>query len=335
MKKIALYVNDYYKNNRIFDLKDKVSNRDNCLYHWSVLKTEFEKEGYSLATHDLNSIENSEIVLYNDMPNIKNINKDKKNILILFEPEIIRPDNWVKENHKYFNKIFTWNDEWVDNKKYFKFYLPNKIPQNKNNRISEKVKMCVMISGNKMEKHPNELYSERIKAINWFEKEHLDSFDLYGFGWDRYNFSGRFSKKLNRITFLTKLISPKYPSYRGKADSKLEVLSKYRFAICYENMKNVQGYITEKIFDCFFAGCVPVYWGASDISNLIPEDTFINREKFQSYDELYEYLSTMNNREYQRYLDAIKRYVEGDLVNFFSAENFAKTIVKSITENNK
>ena len=48
------------------------------------------------------------------------------------------------------------------------------------------------------------------------------------------------------------------------------------FAICYENARDIPGYITEKIFDCFFAGCVPIYWGgAPNVTDHIPANTFI------------------------------------------------------------
>ena len=46
----------------------------------------------------------------------------------------------------------------------------------------------------------------------------------------------------------------------------------YRFYICYENTEGVEDYITEKIFDCFAAGFVPIYWGASNIEKYIPKN---------------------------------------------------------------
>jgi len=49
-----------------------------------------------------------------------------------------------------------------------------------------------MIAGNKRSSHPLELYSERLRAIEWFEKEHPADFDLYGIGWNQNYFSGLF-----------------------------------------------------------------------------------------------------------------------------------------------
>jgi hypothetical protein len=40
--------------------------------------------------------------------------------------------------------------------------------------------------------HPLELYSKRVEAIKWFEKNHPEDFDFYGIGWDRYVSSNRY-----------------------------------------------------------------------------------------------------------------------------------------------
>lgn len=45
------------------------------------------------------------------------------------------------------------------------------------------------------------------------------------------------------------------------ADDKIEFLRQYRFNICPEN-SDTPGYVTEKLFDSFEAGCIPIYWGA-------------------------------------------------------------------------
>ena len=148
-------------------------------------------------------------------------------------------------------------------------------------------KLCALISGNKKVSHKLELYSEREKTIRWFENNALDDFDLYGIGWDKYTSENRYIRFLVlKVAKLSKLLTPYFPSYKGMVESKLETLSKYKFAICYENAQMIPGYITEKIFDCFFAGCVPVYWGAPNITEHIPQNCFIDRRKFKSHEEL-------------------------------------------------
>ena len=333
MKKAVLYVG-YYTKNKIFDINDAYTNRDNCLYHYSLLRERLATKDLSLATQDVNNVSEAQVVIYNEMPVLreKSALLKQNTFLIIWESELIRLDNWLKENHRYFKKIFTWNDQWVDGKKYVKFYWPNKIPANLYFDINKKNKLCTMIAGNKIVKHPLELYSERINAIRWFERYHPEEFDLYGMGWDKYVFRGRIINRLNRIKPLTRLLAPKYPSYKGTIEAKAEILKDYKFAICYENARDIPGYITEKIFDCFFAGCVPVYWGAPNITDFIPASTFIDKRNFNSYEELYRYLKTMPTAEYERYLDAIEKFVKSDAMYLFSAEHFAEKITAEITD---
>ena len=245
---------------------------------------------------------------------------------MLFESELIKPNNWDTENHKYFSKIFTWNDTIVDGEKYIKYCWPNKIPPDTHYDIKKKDRLCTMIVAHKQNKHPLELYSERIKAIRWFEGNHPKEFDLYGMGWDKYNFTGEISY-LNRYDIIRKLFKPKYPSYKGTVISKMEELRKYKFSFCYENARDIPGYITEKIFDSFFAGCVPIYLGAPNIGDYIPENTFIDKREFNNYKDLFNYIATMGENEYEEYVSNIKEYLNSDSALLFSAERFTENIL--------
>jgi hypothetical protein len=55
----------------------------------------------------------------------------------------------------------------------------------------------------------------------------------------------------------------------------LEVFSLYKFIICFENSYN-DGYITEKIFNCFLANTIPIYSGSPIVHNFLNTDSFIN-----------------------------------------------------------
>lgn len=328
--KACLVVDNYYTNNRIFDLDDEVSNRDNCLYFFHSLKREFTKKGIDLSTQDINSPELSEIVIYNEMPHEmpkeENINKS---YLFIFESELIKPENWDKNKHKYFNKIFTWNDNIVDNKKYFKFNFSHKIPDFFDKSNFNEKKLCTLIAGNKSCKHSLELYSKRVEAIRWFESNHPDEFDFYGIGWDKKNFKG-FFKKLNRFNFLRKLLFKQFPSYKGMVESKKITLSEYKYAICYENARDISGYITEKIFDCFFAGCVPVYWGAPNIEDFIPKNCYIDKRNFNTYKELYNYLECITESQYNEIISNMYNFLKSDASKQFSADFISKDIIYNI-----
>lgn len=43
-------------------------------------------------------------------------------------------------------------------------------------------------------------------------------------------------------------------------NKKIEYLKQFRFSICPEN-SNAPGYVTEKLFEAFLAGTIPIYWG--------------------------------------------------------------------------
>lgn len=216
----------YYKNN-IFSLENPFG-PDNIFYPNYLLRRNFLKKGISLDTYDYLSNKSTDYsLLFFDIPkNIDSILKKHKKIkkyLVILESEFIYPRSWDRRYHQYFEKIFTWNDSWVDNKKYFKYFLSNRIPGAVDFDLSASRKLCCMISGNKIKAGKNELYTERQNAIRWFEKHHPEEFDLYGIGWDKYPTvleGPLFSRVVRRINFLSKALADHYPSYKGKVVSK-------------------------------------------------------------------------------------------------------------------
>ncbi|CAL1516890.1 glycosyltransferase family 10 domain-containing protein [Chitinophaga sp. MM2321] len=63
-------------------------------------------------------------------------------------------------------------------------------------------------------------------------------------------------------------------------DHKLSFLNSYKFNICPENT-NKEGYVTEKVFEAIWGGCIPVYWG----SNNNPEPEVLNKDAILFYEE--------------------------------------------------
>lgn len=309
------------ENSNLFDYKQ---GRDGYTFRWYVLKQCFLKQKMPMSL--FNSCQKSSkfnTIIENGIQFCKHSNK----YLLMIESPHVRPQDWNKKEHENYKKIFTWDDNLVDNKKYFKlnyaFDLPKSIPKK-----FEGKKLCCTIAGNKNANHPNELYTKRVELIRWFEKYHLDEFDLYGVGWDRHNFGkSLIGKALNRIKFLGKLFAPTFPSYKGKVESKFETMKNYKFSICYENIKDQNGYLTEKIFDSFFAGCIPVYWGAKNITKYIPKDCFIDKRDFASFEEIYELMKNMDRKTYEGYINAIESFLTSHKADPFRAETFANTIV--------
>lgn len=338
MKKVSFVVDRNWQNNLIFDrYQTKIPIRDNALDKYYTICDAFREQGYDIATNDINSIEESDVVLYMDMPKIKPLAEHiYKSYIVLIESPLFKPDNYDKSNHDFFNKIFTWHDDFVDNKKYIKinysFTLPTSIPKN-----IDKKKFCCLIVGNKTSTHPNELYSERKSLIRWFETNYPNDFSLYGVGWNEYFFRGSiFIRAFNRIPLVKRLMfkffGEEYPSYRGKIANKFETMQDYKFAIAYENIKDTAGYVTEKIFDPLFAGCIPVYLGANNVLEYIPKECFIDRRDFNSNDELYIYMKKMDNETYLNYLINIEKFLNSEKGHKFSVEYNARIIVDNIVK---
>ena len=57
-------------------------------------------------------------------------------------------------------------------------------------------------------------------------------------------------------------------------DGKLDGLLPYRYSIAIENTVH-DDYFTEKIMDCWLAGTVPIYFGALNLEDYFPSDSFI------------------------------------------------------------
>ena len=121
-----------------------------------------------------------------------------------------------------------------------------------------------------------ELYSERMKVVVEMERAAGGGFvDLYGGRWR--DWWSPFSMWLPYWRYRQGLMKV----YRGFAPSKFETLSRYDFCLCFENMR-MDGYISEKIIDCFYAGTIPVYLGAPDIRQIHPSQCFVDFSKFQA-----------------------------------------------------
>lgn len=338
VKQLALWTDGPYQEDALFNPSSSL-NRDNCLSPFRVLKTKLSERGWDCHTQDVYKASGTapNSVLFLDIPGVpvgKLLGRwagKSLSYVVLQECAVVKPGNWNTGSHMQFDGIFTWDETLVDGKRYFKLNFSNHFPETISAEYPAKDKLCVMIAGHKRKAHPLELYSERENTIRWFEVNHPDDFDLYGIGWDRYAFTGPlFIRALNRIKPLTRLLGARFPSYRGAVTAKNPVMREYRFSICYENAREIPGYITEKIFDSFFAGCVPVYWGAPDIAKHIPENCFIDRRKFQNHEELYAFLKNMSEAEYMQKLDAIRAFITSPSAAPFSDRFFAETIANVV-----
>jgi hypothetical protein len=311
-----------YQNEKLFDMSDLTYNRDDCMRPFFNMRESLRKIGFDLKTTTLADNESLDkfagIIVCGVPHDVKTRNKlaqypANKVALVLLEPPVVVPYFYDRSLHSPFGKVFSMLDGDVDNIKYFKLYYPQTtlkmidpvVPFNEKKSI-------VMIASDKTSKHVQEQYSERRKIIDFFELNAAESFDLFGHAWDN-----------------------KFHVYKGSVKSKIDTLKQYKFCICYENMKDIDGYVTEKIFDVFISGCVPVYKGAKNITSFVDKECFIDRDQFQSDQELYDFLKNMSEEQYNHYIDAIKNYLTSSKAFLFSSENFIFSIVSAVIDNVK
>lgn len=333
MKSILIHPKDVALSfqNRMFESNEGGRGYGFYGHYWMLaLKRELKQRGYELNTIDLGDVREAEKIVFISMHNDKYFKECvKQNLndkMILFEVEF--PINSVPteggyptgEYRSYFDKVFTWNEEIIDNVKIFRMCRPNNWYRGKIERITFKQrKFLIMTNTNKHSDLPNELYSERRKAVLFFQRVIPEQFDLYGNNWSRsiiryvrrrlgLNVDGKESNKGSWIA--RKLIGESDYSkcLRGWTDDVYQIYSQYRFCVCYECASFV-GAISNKIFDCFQVGCVPIYLGATDVEKHISMNTFIDKRKY-NYPELLEYLLSIEKTEFEEYLHNIKGFLK-------------------------
>lgn len=325
-------------NNILFEQFDTMLG-DNLLSPFNKIAILAKEKGVDVGTNAVISIDEADAVVFVDYPHngdtffLNNIfDKNITCYLITIESPIIKKEIFDQSLHTPFKRIFTWSDKLVKSNphKYIKINYAFDITSDFS--FEERHKDFVIISGNKKSSEPNELYSERLMCINWFEKHAPDKLDLYGFNWDIIVFeaSNRVGYVFNLLNEKFRLFKKSFKTYKGTVRRKHEVLPQYKFSICLENVEGYHGYITEKIFDCFFSGTIPIYKGAPNISDYIPDTCFINYDSFSSMSELYEYTQSISQNEIMEYQQNIKNFLEGHLIKQFSAERFASIIMNEL-----
>lgn len=326
--------------------------RDSYFEPWIYLRERMQDLGYQLETFNNQSLEDCAWVLFFDatsvnpylgirglakkikckltgkslVPNLYDecvhAGMSQRMALFLWEASAISPENWNPELHKLFPRIFTWHDKYVDGKKFIKIYWPqtSQFPSIPKISFGDR-KLLVNISMNKSASHPRELYSARRASISYFERTQPNNFDLYGMGWNR---PAHWGERL--LPFL----QPRYASYRGTVQNKWDVLPHYRFSLCYENISGEPGWVTEKIFDCMRARCVPIYWGAPNITDYVDAEAFVDRRRFKSDAELAAYLLSITEQEYERFQTAMQAYLQSERFTKFLPPAYADTIIQTL-----
>lgn len=310
-----------YDNEQFFDINNALLNRDNGLLPYYNFKKDLEKAGYIVTTFDhYRNFESQDLssALYISFGRQRDPELPKGLGLRLFAFFLLEPPLVDKKMYdslplltNYFQNVFIHNTSGdcynlknVDIAKLRKLYWPQ--PQSfvtdKDWEKSNRHRSVVLINSHHKPKSfsGRELYSERIHWAVGLSK--FISVDLYGRGW-----TNLFSRSSMWFVYLKNYFKIK-KIYKGPCQSKTETMSQYIFALCFENLK-MDGYITEKIFDCFYAGTIPIYWGGADIEKWIPAGCYIDVRKFKNPENLALYLKKISSDEIALYRKNAKRFL--------------------------
>lgn len=292
---------------------------------FSRLRERLSDKGHELGTIDQYGLETVDLVLFVDtnfyyLDRLLSMPDPPKLVYMMREPPSAVPFNSstsLMQFRSLFNRILTWNDELVDQMdRAVKYDLPYRWTDN---RADERTgfadrTLLTNVSSRKHSQHPNELYTARKSVIRYYEQHHPDQFDLYGRGWN--------DSPSPMEMFRGNIFPETFETYGGLIDNKVKTYHDYRFALSFENISDVPGYVTEKIFDCFRAGTVPIYWGANNIGDRVPPETFIDYREFSSPADLHNYLTSVSAPEFEEYVAAAQSFLSDS--DLFTPERFAE-----------
>ncbi|MBZ0302424.1 MAG: hypothetical protein K8J31_21940 [Anaerolineae bacterium] len=350
----------HFEHDRLFDASDSRLNRDDALAPFLYIRDMFEQRGISVHTADYllrgEHLCTQNIFFSLGLTDHYRLLAKRDDVILsaffalecpIVEPSIYRELNTAQH---YFNRIFTWSDSpslerFVGGPlRCETYHWPQAYEQIHENIWSQTDRQfLVMINSNKLPRvYWQELYTERLKAVDFFSR--TGDIDLYGIGWEKP--SSRVGKTwepwtLRRLRYQwveqwqkfrpDPLLVAARRVYKGMIPSKAETLGQYTFAICFENMI-INGWITEKIFDCFFAGTVPIYWGAPNIQEMIPKDCFIDMRDFSGYAQLRDYLKALSSDAIQEYRENARDYLRSPQFQLFSKKTFAEHFLRAVEE---
>lgn len=328
---ISLFVDGHASNSCFADTD--IAHQFNPTSIYRELRMSFAEFGYLINTADVNGTSDTCFDIHVEGRPLMG-DKQRPRFLLAYENPLINPLNADPAYYAHFDRVITWNPAMlacsnVDIQMYPSLFAVRQWP-----RFEDRSIFLSLINANKAYRRTidGDLYKERLALIRFCESRCPDLFHLYGRGWDKPTPSfKRFSKVGRTWTRLkTKAFGFKpFPSWRGTVSDKNEIYDRCKFAVCFENFFGIDNYITEKIFDAFSAGCVPVYWGAPNIEELIPSGTFIDMRNFDGFEALISHLGSIDAATYAAYQERIREYLESSASDLFDLRVHMRQVARN------
>lgn len=147
--------------------------------------------------------------------------------------------------------------------------------------------ICIILSRRSFTREPyyiNNIKMESLDHLREYYARGLKNVTCYGKGWD---------PKVDKIGQQPNE-SKEDGSHRGHWD--IEIRKQYTFNLIIENC-NGDGYVSEKIYDAFVSGCIPLYYGNINKRHNIPDDCYIDVKKYPKVEDLQTYLDSLTSHQ--------------------------------------
>lgn len=208
--------------------------------------------------------------VYFNLPHKTKLDKNFFNILLLWEPKSVYPWQYRADVLEQFQHVISFSP-WRATKYNLKNWVFHPYDFSAINHVHHKSNRDIaisMINAAKFSAGYTSNYGLRRKILKDLEVAGFDV-KLYGSDWEmtkleelRKRFAAlRLSISAKERISLSETISQlfcKYSMYQGPVENKFEILSRSELALIVENDSD---WITEKIFDAFICGAIPVFVG--------------------------------------------------------------------------
>lgn len=352
-------VSRHFLNDELFN-RENVHNIDGAHEPYFYLRDVFQAQGIAVHTADylIRGEKVNKVNVYFSLGRIAGYQRlsARPDVILsaffTFEAPIVQPSTYreLRKLSRFFKRVYSYTTGDAVARfgcaglQFKKFHIPYPAsgivePLWRNNDR----KFLTLLNYNRLCRNTwNELYTERLRALEFFSR--FDEIDLYGKAWDvpPYRVGETWiPATLTRINRYLRQHAPflkMHPyqeavrkTWRGVAPSKYETQSRYTFTICYENMM-LPGWLNENLFDCFLVGTVPIFLGPPDITDYVPEECFIDKRRFATYDELRAYLKSLSEKQIRAYKGNARDYLKSDQFKPFRKESFAELFTRAVEE---
>jgi len=241
---------------------------------------------------------------------ILKLRRTQARLSILFrnEPKCVSPTNFGSHIDELFHETMNFgriSHEYKHVKRWPQFWTTQDFDFEKKTIRKNKI---VMVNANKMSFHKSEQYSLRRKCM----KRILDV-ETFGSSWDmsrkarlrallidlRRTLRGHSAPKLSSLRYWF----ANWPPTEAPED-KNKVLHGYQFSLVIENSLD---YMTEKLFDVFFAGCIPIYVGPDVALFGIPMNLVVQVNP--TVDSIRTGIEVARSMDYVVYLESLEEWL--------------------------